>query len=332
MTQLPIAISMGDPSGIGPDVLLQAWANRNSLALPRMLVAGEAGFLQQRAQLLGLDVAVADVEAFDASNNAQLQVVNIAKTLTGTPGEPTRDDAKATIAAIDQAVELTTQGAALGVVTAPINKAILYDAGFAHPGHTEYLAELAHRHFAKRFTPVMMLAGPQLRTIPVTIHMPLQDVSKVLSKEMIVEVTQIAHRDLINRFGIVSPRIALAGLNPHAGEGGALGREEIEIIEPAVAEMRALRLDVTGPLPADTLFHEAARKRYDVAICMYHDQALIPAKMLGFDDAVNVTLGLPFIRTSPDHGTAYDIAGTGNANPSSFIAALRLAAEMADHS
>ncbi|MEE3099942.1 MAG: 4-hydroxythreonine-4-phosphate dehydrogenase PdxA, partial [Pseudomonadota bacterium] len=207
----------------------------------------------------------------------------------------------------------------------PITKTALYaGAGSAHPGHTEFLAAVAG--VAR---PVMMLAGPRLRVVPVTIHIPLADVPRALTAELIEETVRVAARDLSRDFGLTRPRIALAGLNPHAGEGGAMGREEIEVIAPAVARLRDAGLEVAGPLPADTMFHAAARARYDLAVCMYHDQALIPIKALDFDRGVNVTLGLPFIRTSPDHGTAYDIAGRGLAEPTSLVEALRLAASMA---
>jgi 4-hydroxythreonine-4-phosphate dehydrogenase len=216
-------------------------------------------------------------------------------------------------------------GWAAAVVTNPINKDALYRAGFSHPGHTEYLAELA----GTGERAVMMLACPQLRVVPVTIHLALRRAVEQLSRAAIVHAGRVAHQALIRDFGIAAPVLAVAGLNPHAGEAGALGREDIDIIAPAVAELRARGIDARGPLAADTMFHAAARAGYDAALCMYHDQALIPVKTLDFDGAVNVTLGLPFIRTSPDHGTAFDIAGKGVARPDSLIAALRLAAQMA---
>jgi 4-hydroxythreonine-4-phosphate dehydrogenase len=232
------------------------------------------------------------------------------------------------VEAIDRSVEMALSGSASAVVTCPIAKKPLYDAGFAFPGHTEYLAHLAERRTGKAIRPVMMLAGPELRTIPVTIHIPLADVSKVLTSELVFETGYIVAHDLKTRFGMDRPRLAVAGLNPHAGEGGAMGHEDAEIVLPAVERLRVLGIDARGPLPADTMFHARARKTYDAALCMYHDQALIPAKTLAFDEAVNVTLGLPFIRTSPDHGTAFDIAGQGVAKPDSLIAALRMAAEL----
>jgi 4-hydroxythreonine-4-phosphate dehydrogenase len=243
-------------------------------------------------------------------------------------GEPHVATARGTIAAIETAVSLTINGDTLGVVTNPIAKSVLYEAGFGFPGHTEFLADLATRATGKPVVPVMMLAGPKLRAIPVTIHIPLKDVPKTLTPELIIATCRIAVADLRARFGIAQPRLAVAGLNPHAGENGTMGHEDANIIAPAIQVLRAEGIDAFGPLPADTMFHDDARKRYDVAICMYHDQALIPAKALGFDDSVNVTLGLPFVRTSPDHGTAFGIAGRGIAKEQSLVASLKLAAEI----
>jgi 4-hydroxythreonine-4-phosphate dehydrogenase len=243
-------------------------------------------------------------------------------------GKPDGRTAAATIEEIDRAITLAMAGEVRAVVTNPISKAVLYAEGFAFPGHTEFLAARAAEISGPPVTPVMMLAGPKLRAVPVTIHVPLSTVPGMLTTPLIVETARIVADDMTSRFGLSSPRLAISGLNPHAGEGGAMGHEDRDIIAPAVKELRAAGVDAVGPLPADTMFHEAARARYDVAICMYHDQALIPAKALGFDDSVNVTLGLPFVRTSPDHGTAFDIAGKGTARPDSLIAALRLAATM----
>ena len=217
------------------------------------------------------------------------------------------------------------------MVTNPIAKSVLYESGFQYPGHTEFLAELATRHFGTVSRPVMMLAGPKLRAVPVTIHIPLRQVPDQLSMDLIVETARITAADLRSRFAIKAPRLAVSGINPHAGESGSLGHEEEEIIVPAIKALQALGINAFGPLPADTMFHDAARAHYDVAICMYHDQALIPAKALGFDDTVNTTLGLPFIRTSPDHGTAFDIAGSGNARATSLIAAIHLAQQLASN-
>lgn len=329
--ELPLAVSLGDPSGIGPDVLLKAWVNRNALALPQLFVAGDAEFLKRRSQQLKLDISFNDYLDSGICENS-LAVFDIDNPLIGNAGKPDTKDAIGTIKSIDTCVELTLTGKAAGVVTCPINKHVLYDAGFKQPGHTEYLAELGTKHTGEAITPVMMLAGPELRTVPVTIHIALHEVPQKLTEKTIIETATITAQDLRAKFGIQSPRLAIAGLNPHAGENGSMGHEDAQIIRPAIAQLKSLGINAWGPLPADTMFHKQARETFDVAICMYHDQALIPAKTLGFDDAVNVTLGLPFIRTSPDHGTAYDIAGTGKANPSSFIAAMKMAYEMSINS
>lgn len=324
---LPLAVSIGDPSGIGPDILLKAWHQNASLNLPQFFVAGDINFLKQRAKLLNLEIEFDAYEPGSTISN-KLPVLDIGHPLKGTPQHPETNDALATIKSIDRCVELIFENKASGIVTCPINKHVLYNAGFKQPGHTEYLAELAQKHTSALPIPVMMLAGPELKTVPVTIHIPLHEVPVQLSAEKILQTTRIVSQDLQSRFGIKSPRLAISGLNPHAGENGSIGKQDMEMIQPAIEQLKSEGINAFGPLPADTMFHKQARQTYDVAICMYHDQALIPAKTLGFDDAVNVTLGLPFIRTSPDHGTAYDIAGTGKANPSSFIAALKMAHEM----
>ena len=251
--------------------------------------------------------------------------------LTDNVGKPLPENAAGIIEAIERAVALTLKGEASAVVTCPISKKPLYEAGFQHPGHTEFLAELASKHLGKLVTPVMMLAGPQLRAVPVTIHIPLSEVPVRLRTADIIEVSRITATELRERFGIASPRLAISGLNPHAGEGGAMGKEDDAVILPAIEALRREGINARGPLPADTMFHAPARATYDAAICMYHDQALIPAKALAFDETVNVTLGLPFIRTSPDHGTAFDIAGKGIARPDSLVAAIRLAQELAEN-
>ena len=320
---------MGDPSGIGPDVILSAWNKFRDHDLPDFFVVGDKTTLGNRSEQLGLTVGLSDYSFAAPSDPEALPVLETGSRTVGLPGNPDKKDADGTIHSIGLAVDAVFQEKASAVVTCPINKEILYSAGFAHPGHTEYLAELARRHTGMDTMPVMMLAGPELRTVPVTIHIPLHEVPKCLTKELVVKTVEITGNDMKRLFGIPEPRIAVAGLNPHAGENGCIGKEELDTVIPALEELRGKGFQVRGPLPADTMFHPSARKSYDVAVCMYHDQALIPAKMLGFDDAVNVTLGLPFIRTSPDHGTAYDIAGSGKANPSSFVAALKMAAEMA---
>ena len=259
-----------------------------------------------------------------------MAVWTLSNSLKGLPARPHIQDAAGVVEAISTAVELVQSGIARGVVTLPINKKSLYDSGFDYPGHTEYLGALANKWpSANSMTmPVMMLAGPELKTVPVTIHIPLKDVPKILTTKLIIETVVVAERDLRERFGIAKPRIAIAGLNPHAGEQGAMGLEDNLVVTPAIEALKARGVDCFGPLPADTMFHPAAREKYDVAICMYHDQALIPAKALAFDHSVNVTLGLPFVRTSPDHGTAFDIAGTDTANVTSTLAALQMADEM----
>ena len=328
---LPLALTLGEPAGIGPDITLAAWLKRRELALPPFYVSGDPELLAQRAKALGLDVPVASVapHAAVATFSAALPVSNCGLPATASPGRPDATSAAVAIAAIREAVADVVAGRAAAVVTNPIAKSVLTRAGFAHPGHTEFLAELAGKQSGTSVRPVMMLWSPELAVVPVTIHQALRDAITALSTDLIVDTCRIAAADLRQRFGITPPRLALAGLNPHAGEDGTMGDEEKTIIAPAIERLRADGLAVSGPFPADTLFHAAARKTYDCAVCMYHDQALIPIKTLAFDSAVNVTLGLPFVRTSPDHGTAFDIAGTGRANPASLIEALRLAARLA---
>jgi 4-hydroxythreonine-4-phosphate dehydrogenase len=325
----PLALTSGEPAGIGPDITIKAWLRRNELKLPAFYLLGDRNFLSDRAKALGLKVKFADVGAEDAAA-AFVDALPVVATghATARPGKPDDTSADAALASIRQAVGDVVAGRASAVVTNPIAKSVLYRAGFRHPGHTEFLAELAATagHTPQ---PVMMLWSPALVVVPVTIHLSLRDAIAQLSSDLIVSTARIVVANLKARFGLASPRLAVSGLNPHAGEDGSLGTEDRSIVAPAIEILRGDGIEIRGPLPADTMFHEAARKTYDCAICMYHDQALIPVKTLAFDDAVNVTLGLPFIRTSPDHGTAFDIAGTGAANPSSLIAALRLAARMA---
>ena len=326
----PLALTLGEPAGIGPDITLLAWSRRDELKLPPFYLLGDGAFLEQRANALGLKVRLAEVCPEDAITAfaTALPVVATGKPATAKPGQPDASSADAALASIRRAVADVQSGQASAVVTNPIAKSVLYQAGFRHPGHTEFLAELAATN-GKAPQPVMMLWSPLLAVVPVTIHLSLREAINQLTTELIVETTRIVAAGLHRSFGLARPRLALSGLNPHAGEDGSLGTEDKTIVAPAVEILRAQGLDVRGPLPADTLFHEAARKNYDCAICMYHDQALIPIKTLAFDDGVNVTLGLPFVRTSPDHGTAFDIAGTGRANPASLVAALRLADRMA---
>ncbi|WP_092752534.1 4-hydroxythreonine-4-phosphate dehydrogenase PdxA [Rhizobium aethiopicum] len=327
----PLALTQGDPAGIGPDITLMAWLRRRELGLPPFFLIGDPNILALRARQLNLAVSIREIDKADETTAIfadALPVMSVPAGVEIVAGEPHAATAKGTIAAIEKAVSLVLGGEALAVVTNPIAKAVLYEAGFRFPGHTEFLADLAARATGRPVTPVMMLSGPKLRAIPVTIHIPIRNVPQALTDELLVETCRIAHEDLRQRFGIEAPRLAVAGLNPHAGESGMIGQEDEDVIRPAIERLRDEGIDAIGPLPADTMFHDEARARYDVAICMYHDQALIPAKALGFDDSVNVTLGLPFVRTSPDHGTAFGIAGKGLAREQSLVAALKLAAQL----
>jgi 4-hydroxythreonine-4-phosphate dehydrogenase len=326
VTQAPLVLTIGEPAGVGGEIALKAWLARNREHLPPFFVLDVPARLAQLAASLELDVpirAIAAPEDAAAIFASALPVLPIALPRPVVPGQLDTGNAPAVIGAIARAVELVQQGRASAIVTNPIQKETLYAAGFKHPGHTEYLAELAGG-----VTPVMMLAGPELRVVPVTIHTALRQAIAALRTEDIVTAGKITAAGLKRDFGIAKPRLAVAGLNPHAGENGTIGREDIDIVAPAVTALREAGIDVTGPMAPDTMFHAAARQRYDVAICMYHDQALIPLKTLDFDRGVNITLGLPFIRTSPDHGTALDIAGKGVANPASLIAAIALAGEL----
>jgi 4-hydroxythreonine-4-phosphate dehydrogenase len=327
----PLALTIGEPAGIGPEIAFLAWQRRHELALPAFYILADPRFLTGRARQLGLDVPIAAVEpaAAAAAFATALPVVDIGIAITAAPGRPDASSAAAAVAAIRRAVADALDGVAAAVVTNPVAKSVLYRSGFPEPGHTEFLARLVAEATGRAAQPVMMLWSPALAVVPVTIHLPLSEVPTQLTTDRIVETGRITARDLAARFGIARPRLAIAGLNPHAGEEGALGQEDGAIVAPAVAQLRALGIDAHGPRPADTMFHEAARKTYDAALCMYHDQALIPIKTLAFDHAVNVTLGLPIVRTSPDHGTAFDIAGTLTADPASLIAALHLAARIA---
>jgi len=330
--RLPLALTRGDPSGIGPELALKAWlATHIDETAPPFLYAGELDHLADLARRLRLDVPVEPADAKCAAGlfPSALPVLPSGASVSGLPGAPDVKDAAGTIASIETCVGLVRAGHARAVVTNPIAKEILYRAGFAHPGHTEFLAELSHRVFHVDARPVMLLWSPDLAVVPATIHVPLAEVPARLTHALLVETGLVVARDFRQRFGIERPRLAFTGLNPHAGEGGAMGREEIEIVSPALAELRAAGIDASGPYPADTLFHRSARRGYDVVVAMYHDQALIPIKTIAFDSAVNVTLGLPFVRTSPDHGTAFDIAGKGVADPQSLVAALRLADRLA---
>jgi 4-hydroxythreonine-4-phosphate dehydrogenase len=326
----PLALTLGEPAGIGPDITIAAWLRRNELKLPPFYLIGDRAFLAERARTLGLDIPFADVTAERAVQAfaSALPVQETGHRVTARAGHPDDSSAPAALASIRQAVADVRSGRASAVVTNPIAKNVLYRAGFNHPGHTEYLAELASSG-ARPPQPVMMLWSPLLAVVPVTIHVSLREAIDQLTTELIVSTGRIVAAELRKHFGLAHPRLVVTGLNPHAGEDGTLGTEDKTMIAAAIEILQGDGIEARGPLPADTTFHEAARKTYDCALCMYHDQALIPIKTLAFDDAVNVTLGLPFIRTSPDHGTAFDIAGTGRANPASLIAALRLAERMA---
>jgi 4-hydroxythreonine-4-phosphate dehydrogenase len=326
----PLALTLGEPAGIGPDITIAAWLRRNELNLTPFYLIGDRALLADRAKALGVKLPLAEVAAEEAVQAfaTALPIQATGQGITAKAGHPDDSSAPAALASIRQAVADVRSGRASAVVTNPIAKNVLYRAGFRHPGHTEYLAELAASS-GKSPQPVMMLWSPLLAVVPVTIHVSLREAIDQLSTALIVSTGRIVAAELRKHFGLAHPRLAVTGLNPHAGEDGTLGSEDKTMIAAAIEMLRAEGIDARGPLPADTTFHEAARKTYDCALCMYHDQALIPIKTLAFDDAVNVTLGLPFIRTSPDHGTAFDIAGTGRANPASLIAALRLAERMA---
>lgn len=325
----PLALTMGEPAGIGPEITLKAWSARKSEALPAFFVVGAPSLYRDAAAALKLDIAIREISA--ASEAAEifpeaLPVLPVALDAAVEAGRLVPANERAVMRAIDLACDLALAGRAAGIVTNPIHKRALYDAGLKVPGHTEYLAERTGGA-----TPVMMLSCPGLRVVPVTVHEALKSVATSLTTAMIVEKGLILARALKRDLGLTHPHMAVAGLNPHAGEEGHLGREEIEIIAPAIEAIRREGVDVSGPLPPDTMFHAAARARYDAALCMYHDQALIPIKTIDFERGVNTTLGLPIVRTSPDHGTALNIAGQGVASPLSLIEAIRLAGAIAEN-
>ena len=319
----PLAVTMGDPAGVGPEITRAAWSALRESG-PAFFVIGDPALYGDEAAPIGSPQEAASLFP------GKLPVLPLSLASEAQAGQPSGANADAVITSIEQAVALAADGQAGGVVTNPIAKSVLYSAGFAHPGHTEFVATLTgDLPFDGPRGPVMMLAGDKLRVALVSIHQPLREAIAGLTTDTIAHTARITHDALKRDFGIAAPRLALAGLNPHAGEGGALGREEIEIVAPAAALLRADGIDITGPLPPDAMFHEEARAKYDAAICLYHDQGLIPFKALDFWGGVNVTLGLPIIRTSPDHGTGFDIAGQGQARADSLVAAIRLAADMA---
>ncbi|WP_045836210.1 4-hydroxythreonine-4-phosphate dehydrogenase PdxA [Hyphomicrobium sp. 99] len=329
----PLALTMGDAAGIGPELSLQAWKDRFTDRLPAFVLYADIELMRAAARAAGIDdkviVPVTDISAAADVFRDSLPVLSIPLAEPAKPGSPSVRNGPATISAIRSAVADVAAGHASAVVTNPIAKSVLYGAGFEFPGHTEYLGALAAEFWpGEPSEPVMMLASSKLRVVPLTIHVPLKDVPALLTADKIIKTARIMAASLRRDFGIENPRIAVAGLNPHAGEDGALGSEDAEIIRPAIEALRAEGLDVTGPHAADTMFHDAARKTYDAALAMYHDQGLIPIKTLAFDEGVNATIGLPFVRTSPDHGTAFAIAGKGVASATSLKAALKLAGEM----
>ncbi len=327
MAQLaPLAISMGEPAGIGPDLILQLYAQRAEYQLPPFIVTGSLAFLAARARRLGLSINFAQTEVSEAVSQfpVALPVCHIEGLVPDRPGETSALSGKVVMESIARAVSETLSGACRGIVTGPIHKAALYTAGFRYPGHTEYIAALCANGGTAPM-PVMMLAHEALRVVPLTIHVPLRDVPGLITAKLIRDTVHIVEHDLRTRFGIAKPRLAVTGLNPHAGEGGTIGIEDRDIILPTVIDLQHNGSLVDGPVSADTIFHLPNWKKYDAVIAMYHDQALIPIKTVAFDQGVNVTLGLPLVRTSPDHGTAFDLVGTGKASVSSMLAAIRVA-------
>ena len=323
----PVVVTMGDPAGIGGEIALMAWRDHRT-ALPPFYLLDDPDRLNRLSDAVGIECPIAEIDyAGDTATMFKdaLPVMRLSRPVHALPGDDSTADGPMVIEAIDRAIDTAMGGEAAGITTNPIQKSRLYDAGFTAPGHTEYLGERA----SLGAPPVMLLVGPNLKVVPVTIHLSLKDAIRVLTTEEIARTLEITINSLKFDYGISHPRIAVSGLNPHAGESGHMGREEIEIIRPAIDRLSNVDAEIRGPLAGDTMFHEAARSTYDVAVCMYHDQALIPMKTLDFDNGVNVSVGLPFVRTSPDHGTAYDIAGTAAANPTSLVSAIRMAAEIA---
>ena len=322
----PIAVSLGDPAGIGPEITAKAWAQRAHHGLQPFFAVGDPRSVE--AVWDGPLVRIANPDETADAFEQGLPIISLDAGGTITPGQPNAEGARCSLDALELAAGIARSGAAGSLVTAPVSKSQLYEVGFRHPGQTEFVAE---RCGVSPENAIMLLAGPSLKVVPLTTHMPLKAVPAAISIEMIVNKSLVTAKGLTRNFGLEAPRLAFAGFNPHAGEGGALGTEEIEYLIPAIEILRNKGLDVIGPLAADTMFHARARANYDVAMCLYHDQALIPLKTLHFDEGVNMTLGLPFVRTSPDHGTAFGIAGQDIAEPGAMIAALRMAATAAAH-
>jgi 4-hydroxythreonine-4-phosphate dehydrogenase len=321
---MPLAIALGDPAGIGPEIIAKAWERREAEGLSPFFAVGSCEAIS--AVWRGPVAQIADPGDAAACFVRALPVIRVDGGGAIVPGTPDLDGARHSLDALELAVGITRSGAASGLVTGPVSKAQLYAIGFTHAGQTEFVAE---RCGVSSELVAMMLVGPSLKTVPVTVHIPLRGVPEALTIDRIVAKARATARGLQRQFGIEHPRIAVAGLNPHAGEDGAMGRDEIDVIIPALERLREEGIDVTGPHPADTLFHERKRSTYDAALCMYHDQALIPLKTLHFDEGVNMTLGLPIVRTSPDHGTAFEIAGQDCAHPGAMIAALKTASAAA---
>ncbi|MEP5780205.1 MAG: 4-hydroxythreonine-4-phosphate dehydrogenase PdxA [Hyphomicrobiales bacterium] len=330
-----LLVTLGEPGSIGPELILKIWQERQTNGVPPFVYVANQDFIEKRATALGLTVPTCDwhnvsgTQQLNQIFNDTLPVINLNHTIHDEIGTADPKNGPAVIEAIETAVRLIHQGHADGLITAPINKKSLYNAGFAHPGHTEFLGKLANQWDGGPHRAVMMLAGPELRTVPATLHIPLKDVPEALDGDALIDLIQITNHELKHRFGIEKPRIVVTGLNPHAGEEGSMGHEDDAIIRPAIETAQSQGIVVSGPHPADTLFYRERRTTYDAAIAMYHDQALLPVKTIAFDETVNITLGLPFIRTSPDHGTALDIAGQGVARPNSMLAALKMTNEMA---
>jgi len=331
MTKLPLALTMGDPAGVGAEITLKAWLGRHNIGheLPAFFCITDKDHLARTAERLNLSVPISSItcpaQALDIFST-RLPVLHLPLTTPAIWGTPDKTNANVVIESIKMAVKLTQDNQSCAVVTNPIAKSVLYQAGFDFPGHTEFLAHLS----GDDYKPVMMLACDQLRVVLATVHVSIFKAAQTLNTETICEIARITNQALKSHFGLFRPTIAVAGLNPHAGENGAMGDEELTIISPAIETLRKEGINVFGPLPPDTMFTTQALPTYDVALCMYHDQGLIPLKALDFENAVNTTLGLPFVRTSPDHGTAFDIAGTGQAREHSLVSAIKMAHRMTD--
>ncbi|MHA0327858.1 4-hydroxythreonine-4-phosphate dehydrogenase PdxA [uncultured Sphingomonas sp.] len=320
-----LAIAMGDPAGVGPEIIAKSWVVRTLRSLPPFAMIGDAGAVARVWD--GPIEVIDDIAEAPVVFDRALPVLAVEPAGDVVPGTATISGARAALSALECAIALAQRGAAKALVTGPVSKAQLYGIGFNQPGQTEFVAE---RCGVAAEDAVMMLAGPSLRVVPLTAHVPLAAVPSLLSVDLLVTKARTTATALRRDFGIAAPRLAFAGLNPHAGESGTIGREEIDILEPAIAQLRAEGIDATGPFAADTLFHARARKHYDAALCCYHDQALVPIKTLHFDEGVNMTLGLPIVRTSPDHGTAFNLAGSDRAHPGAMIAAIAMAGQAAD--